>query len=115
MVITNITFLFARKLGNLESTQNSLYLRHLSRTTLDFRKVKKNRLVWNPGLVLGAVKNVSSKMSLRKRTAERENKCSKVDKSGINKSGIDQKVDKIRIEADRAHSNIAKPLSKVRT
>ena len=84
MVITNITFSLARKFGNLESTQNSLDLQHLSQTTLDFQKVKKNRFIWNPGLVLGAVKNVSSRISLIKKTAEGENKRNKLDKSEIN-------------------------------
>jgi hypothetical protein len=115
MVTTNITFSLARKVGYLESTQNSLDLRNLSPTTLDFRKVKKNRLIWKPGLASGSVKNVSCKMSLIKRTAEGENKCNKLDKNGINKLGVDQKLDKIRLETFRAHSNTAMPLSNKRT
>ena len=51
IVITNITFSLARKIGDPEDTQNSCDLRPFSRTTLGFLKMEKSRSIWKPGLV----------------------------------------------------------------
>ena len=113
MVITNITFSLARKPEILGKTRELQDLRWLSRTISGFYKMGNNRFIWKPGLGLRTAKR---NLMDRKENTTKDNdlKSRRMDKI-LNTLEVGLEEIKTSNKENRAHSNNAMPVKRVKT